>query len=249
MADKEKIIPIHEESKGEKFIIKIFKHRNTIFSGVCILFAMAVVAIRFLPNKGKKMEEYAKANASFNSWNNSHEFSEILLSDLTQAIKLHPELANKYNTSIYQKFVALGKGKDISEEALQEINRTSFMGHYYTHFSKNTLEIADQNYQEALEMALNLKARMQEDQTFMSNGYEGGVLYAFNLIRIANLQQKLGQVSLERDAWKEVKVYLFEENNNWQPKDEFVDFTNHFVNKKVSLIDYIQARETILSND
>jgi len=68
------------------------------------------------------------------------------------------------------------------------------------------------------------------------------LLYGFNLLRIASLQQQLGSKTEELNAWKEWKQFAQSDTKSSQK------LINHFKDGNVSITNYIEAREKKLKS-
>jgi len=163
-------------------------------------------------------------------------------------MKKHPELISRYDAEISQNFLISRQpamAKPYLESALK---RTSQL--YYSNYSQTSLAIGEGDYRSALASSLKLKTEMLQDQSFWNDnqGY-GSALFAFNLVRIANLQQQLGDHEGELSAWRELKMYggWGEEIGSGVGKEGFKQLLSHFTVQETSLLDYIIAREEVLA--
>ena len=148
--------------------------------------------------------------------------------------------------------IAAGDGK-LSVPLIEKgLLSSSAHTNYYDQFSANSLLIAKGGYEEALASAYTLKQKMERDELFWedtASKYRGSTLFAFNLLRIAMLCQKLENKSDELAAWSAFRVYAgwkAPEADQFQApvnRDAFAQLYNHFAHRKVSLEDYIRFRE------
>lgn len=76
---------------------------------------------------------------------------------------------------------------------------------YHAQFAKTSLLIKDRLYAEALESSYALKKVLEEDASIWNSkglmAPAGSILYAFNIVRIATLQQLLGNGHAEIATW------------------------------------------------
>lgn len=191
------------------------------------------------PKEPLQIGKVAFAKAFCTDWLAEH--SKILLATSATLIALTICLFQLSNTSLL-------RGKTDS-------TRThSLTSSYYTRFSNNTKFITSGNYAGALKEAQQLKTDLEQDLAFWNKRDKlvksGTVLYAYNLIRIASLERKVGSVQGELAAWDELL-----QNSGWnrQPKnpltydpDAYALVASNFQNGETSLLDFIQARKAAL---
>lgn len=196
----------------------------------------------------------AHAKASYNQWVAKKGSEEAHFSNLKNLIKKRPELAPAYEGPIVQRLLASGaisKSKPFTENLLRRVGQRSS---YYTKFSRVSLLIAEKNYPLALKKAKSLKEDMIADKSFWSNQakYFGSKLFAFNLLRIATLNQVLGQYDDELLSWNELKSYAkWDTSSNGERPLEidqvvFDELLSHFTEEKMNLKDYIKHREEVI---
>jgi hypothetical protein len=122
---------------------------------------------------------------------------------------------------------------------------------YYKQFSNCSLLIGEKKFDEALARSQSLKQSLDQDELFWKPKSEvvrhGVVLYGYNLLRIASLQQMTGNVVGELAAWNEFKKAAgwLESEASLDP-ESFELISQNFQNNDVSLRDFIQYRETLL---
>ncbi|MBI5273798.1 MAG: hypothetical protein HY860_01945 [Chlamydiales bacterium] len=231
------------ESTSERFAIKIYSYRKWIGLGIGALFGVASVLVLVTPSQSKKLHDYVKAEKTFDAWVKTNEINQKILADLQQLMKKHPELASKMEGDIYQRFVSCSRVKEVIQAANRQINKTVVLGDYFTKFSAISLLIGSQEYQEALEQSRLLHKKMMDDFTFHKTS-SGELLIPFNLFRIGVLEKKLSLINDELDSWKALRAMLLVDG---QIKPSYQPFVAHFNQNGVSLLDYIQTRETTLS--
>lgn len=176
------------------------------------------------------------------------------LNQLGEILKRQPDLHPKYDGLLAQILLNRNEISQAKEFANLALGRTSEENKpFYTDFTQTTLLIAEKQYAEALKTSLSLKQKMLENAQLPSNerGF-GDTLFALNLLRIAILQQELGSTSDELQTWAEWKQYagLSKEkapNKNIDSK-AFQNVYSQFEEGKLSLINYIDAREKTLKS-
>lgn len=179
------------------------------------------------------------------------EQDEGSLKRLQEILHRRAELRPKYDGLIAQSLFVQGKvhsAKEFAELAMKR-GRESFPS-YFDSFSKNTLNIYDGNYTEALQEAKSLKqAMLQElDGVVVGDRAYGQVLFAYNLLRIAMLEGKVGSFETERAAWSEflTQARIDKGHHTIASLEEtplaYKYVIRNFRENGVTLLDYIEAR-------
>jgi predicted negative regulator of RcsB-dependent stress response len=160
------------------------------------------------------------------------------LQKLDSILVTHPELYQKFDGAIAQKLINEGKVTEALPFAKRSLERTEKENApYFSNYSITTLLIAEKKYEQALQQSLALK------QELLKNTSNDDLLVAFNLLRIATLQQVLNLETEELGSWDEWKLA----NESSQiSKEAFQKLINYFNQTNVSLINYIEVREKIL---
>lgn len=156
---------------------------------------------------------------------------------LFDILKRRPELHGKYDGLIAQAFLAKGDPALALPYAEQSLNRAK-QDHLplYADFSKITLLISTGKYQDAYQSSLELKKQIEEkDKNVSSN-----VMYMFNLLRIAELEQQVGTPEGELVVLKELLKLSKEGSEGMQV------LATNFQEGDVSLIDYLNRRIKML---
>lgn len=235
-----------------------------LYAGLLIL-AFLSIAFRFSSGSWFKSEsDYYKAKIDFAALNRTAasnkdpNIADEALASLKAIIGKHPELKAKYNLQIAQILIAQGNF-DKSNEFLTSSNSkgkyTEPSLTFYEDYSQATLFIDQGKDQEALKKALSLKESLL-NQTIEAQKSDtpktfGDTLFAYNLLRIAILQQKLGYKKEELNTWKEWISYSSLDKSNqtklFNPQ-AFKEIITQLEEKNISLAAYIKAREEKLSS-
>ena len=161
---------------------------------------------------------------------------------LQQILKARPDLESKYDGLLAQTLINRGNLSEAKVYADRTLARTS-RDHLplYADYAQTTLLIGQEQYKDALLKALQLKQQMldaasAEGQQAGTQGF-GNILFAFNLLRIAMLEQQVGTPEDELKAWQTLKDYA----------KGFPILQQHFEEGGVSLLNYIEAREKVLN--
>ncbi|MBA2727287.1 MAG: hypothetical protein H0U49_03830 [Parachlamydiaceae bacterium] len=199
--------------------------------------------------------DYYDANQIFQVFQAGGEGSQEAFDKLTQVLKRQHDLQSKYDGLIAQILIDRGnidQAIPFAQEALSRVTGDHLP--FYIEYSANTLLIAKNQDVEALQSSLALKAKMLESIAKSENVETpsfGGTLFAFNLLRIATLEQKVGSPAGELAAWNEwqnySKGYILFESNAVDNK-AFFTLANGISEGKVSLQDYINTRLQQLGN-
>lgn len=123
------------------------------------------------------------------------------IASLIQITEQNPGLKTKYDGLIGEQLLIQKK----VNEANPFINRTfsrvqGDAAHFYIDFAKTSVLLAEGNTVEGLKQAYLLKDALNQQETVIS-----GVLYAFNLLRIAFLEKQAGHPDLEKKAFNELR--------------------------------------------
>ncbi len=197
--------------------------------------------------------DYLAAEKTFNDWSGD---SNEKLVKLQKILKHHPELHAKYDGRIAQKLLLTSQQGLASSFSKATQKRIGEFSPHYSQFSSCSLLIAEKKFDEALALSQTLKLSLDADHAFWETKSEivkhGAVLYGYNLLRIAFLHQLIGNAAGELAAWKE-----FSREAGWLPSepplknldpDAFTLIGQNFQKNDVSLKDFIQYRESLLTS-
>lgn len=215
-------------------------HRKAIMYSVVASFGV-IFGVVFFYNKFQPhtQGEYLAAHQHFQQWSQGQENDPVALSKLEKVLSSHAEISPEYDGVIGERLLVWGQS-EIAKKYLQKSwNRTRGGALYYLQFSKNSLQIAEGNFKEALEGALELHEEMTGDPSLFLPDHKAhweGLLYAFNLVRIGMLEQKVGSQEGELKAWNTFMAL--------QEKDPeaFLMLQHHFRDNQLTLVDYIHHR-------
>ncbi len=208
--------------------------RSLLYIFVGVIAAIILITRFSMGAPGQKEADLIKAETEFVNIQRAILGVDTDLSQNEAITKLHqllskyPELNSKYDAPIAQAFIAAGKANDAQTYADQSLKRTG-SNHLplYQDFARTSLFIEKEQYQEALTQAQKLKTVLQ-DQTPKST------LFAYNLLRIALLQQALGNKNEELKTWQEW--------NSYSNSDAFKLINNQLESGGIKLSDYIAQR-------
>lgn len=235
----------------------ISDHSRTVLislaSLLILLFALYQVTGKF---SGHRRSDFIEAQSAYSRWVAAKIGNDELFKKLERPLKRSPELQTKFGALIAQHFLTINDPKNAEAFAKQSWKRTSnLLSPYYTEFSKTSLLVSQGKLQEALMAARGLKARMAEDTAFLESRDKmirsGGLLYAYNLIRIAALEKEVGSSAGELAAWDELLA-----NAGWSSAvssskmfdpEVYSVIQRTFQDGKISIYDYIIHRKAELT--
>jgi hypothetical protein len=177
--------------------------------------------------------------------------SEISIDDafakVNQLLSKYPELNSKYDAPLAQAFITVQKPNDAQAFAQQSLKRTKENNTpLYQDFAQTTLLIAQEKYPEALVQAQKLKDALLQEAPNKDLKF-GSILFSYNLLRIATLNQTLGNKKEELSTWKEWNEYSTSSKNGIDSK-AFNQVTNQLESGNIRLTDYIAQREKELNS-
>lgn len=219
-----------------------------ILAGMVLLF---ILGYKLAGMSGTKSEaDYVHVQNEFVRFQESpdSEVQEESYKKLVALIDRHPELHAKYDGLIAQTLLNRSQIAEAQKFATSGLDRTrSENDPYYTEFAQTTMLIAQEKYTDALQHSQALQQKMLPLVT-KENNY-GGVLFANNLVRIAMLQQQLGDKKGELQTWQEWKKLagLSKESAATQIDPmSFQAINSLYSEGKISLMEYIEFREKAL---
>ena len=237
-------------------------HGKNIIYGLLIAIASFAIIYQVSHSfSAKPQQEYLQAANDFNYITNINApqdpvILETALDRLTSIMNKFPELHTAYDGSLAQYYLnndLVEKAKPYLNATLEKVKADKLP--LYSEFSSTSLLIGEKNYKEALNQALSLQEKMRTVLASDIAGDKrsfGDELFAFNLFRIALLQDDLGDKEGELQTWKEWKNYAKLETRtlptlNVNPQ-AFRLLIQQLAVGSVSIPDYIAFRENLLLN-
>jgi len=237
-----------EEQPVVQWLAENGKNLLYILAGIILLF---ILGYKLMGMSGTKSEaDYVHVQNEFVRFqeNPDSEVQEESYKKLVALLDRHPELHAKYDGLIAQTLLNRAQTAEAQKFANSGLDRTrSENDPYYTEFAKTTMLIAHEKYTDALQHSQALQQKMLPLVTKEKN--YGGVMYAYNLVRIAMLQQQLGDKKGELQTWQEWKKLagLSKESVGSQVDPmSFQAINSLYSEGKISLIVYIEFREKAL---
>lgn len=200
---------------------KLLKYKRLIFYALVAIILSATLVARLASHRKSKGEhDFLQAPLSL---------AEGRVDELEEIFTRHSELRPKYDGPIAQFLIKANEPEMATLYAEQMLGRTSNYASLYADFSKTTLLIENGRYTTALTQALSLQKELAPK--------EDSLLKLYNLLRIALLQQELGDKSAEKEAWSRLLQEFSEKPNPTQQT-----FLNTFQRGNITLIQYAKNR-------
>jgi hypothetical protein len=195
----------------------ISQHGRTLIYSLLGGFVLLLGFYLLMSNNASKDEaNYQLADIQFQTFEKSNDPTGAkqaeALSSLTKILQEQPDLHAKYDGSIAQTLInrdQIGLAIPFAQETLKRVSQDLLP--FYQEYAQITLLVAENQNAEALKRSMALKEQMilnlQQSSAEVKDQSLGGFLFAFNLLRTAFLQQKVGDKVLEQKSWEEWKRY------------------------------------------
>lgn len=262
MSKGKKTYNTSDNSNLEFFDTDFFvRHSRTILYSIVAVMLVLLLVYRIVSSSHANAErDYLSAEADYSRLYSSQGQGDEYLSNLQDILNRRVELHSKYDGLIAQALLKRGDvttAKEFATMALQRVNK-DFRA-YYGDYSENTLLIYEGNFGEALERAKTLKTALLKSPQIYSTGeaekYYGEALFAYNLLRIAMLEQEAGSSESEREAWEELIRYSgWDENSSDDSLFKntrsiaYQQILSNFRENGITLLDYIKERQQSFAN-
>lgn len=244
---------VKEEVRKEQGndVLQTIMGNKKIFLFLFIGFTLLSLVVSFWLSRSKSStKEFFQVEQSLMEIANGEEIDANTVAQFSSQIKSYPELAGKLGDILAQYHLEENNMLEAEHHANQAFKRTEFVKSHYTDFSKTSLVIENREYQQALEEAKQLKETMLDEGSLGDTDF-GGLLFGFNMIRIAFLEKLLENPAGELAQIQEIKRYfhLSDERDveSILPEKIGKALVEHFSDQNTSLIEYFQEREAILS--
>jgi hypothetical protein len=217
----------------------------TLAAGFILLIALLVWNAR---GASKAERDYIEAPREFQSF--SANDNNGALDQLNTILSRRPDLRAKYDALIAQQLInrsEIASALPFANSALERVGKDHLPN--YVDYAGISLLVAEEKYTEALEKATALKQQMlNESAKTRLEGKEysfGSALFAYNLLRIAMLQQQSGQFNEELTAWKEWQSFMKADPSVQQfaiDSRALITIENGINEGNIALKDYIDSR-------
>lgn len=219
------------------FIDNLLKYRKQLLTGTLVTALLILGIFKYTSSRNQEAAiDYLNAEKFFTNFaakGADAEASQSDLNQLQQILSRYPNLHAKYDGQLAQILIDRSQITEALPFAKLALERThAENAPYYSKYSQTTLVIGEKKYEQALE-----QARMLQNELTAEKVADDEVLLAFNLLRIAMLQQQLGLKAEERATWLDLQ-------QRSSKSKAFASQLEHLHEGKMTLSEYIAARIT-----
>jgi hypothetical protein len=252
---KPQVLDLLDESRITEWLIEYGSNILYMLAGTV---GILILIYAFSSGQHSKAEqEYIQAANDFTYFTKSYDSKNpVPLNDafnrLNSLMKKHPELHAAYDGALAQTLLNRTQIEEAQPFALATLARVKSNDlPFYRDYAETTLLIGQLNFKQALENALALQQKMKDqianDPSARSFGDE---LFALNLLRVAMMQQEIGDKAAEMKTWNEWRGYAglngkHQATGNVNPQ-AFRSVIQKLAIGSISLPDYISNRESLL---
>lgn len=212
---------------------------KSIGYGALLALLTLIVIYRILATQSAKDEkDYALVSQEIN---NLHEKgkTEAALEKLDPLLSQHPEIKPSYEGVIAQELLIQGDitlAKPLIGDIFTRVK--PLLGTHYFAYSNTSLLLEEGKLEPALQEAYRLKEEILNERG--ENRSFEGVLYAFNLIRIALIERELNHSPEEKKAWEELRKLEKGIHEISIPEETAKRIMNHFDEEAAKLSEFIK---------
>ena len=238
----------------------ISKHGEKILYSILGAFALLILVYFWQSGSSSKIEgDYQSASREFQIFQQAAKSGDTQavqdsFQKLTLIMNQLPDLHAKYDAVIAQTYIDLNdikQAKPLALSTLQRVGKDNLP--FYNEYAQITLLISEGELATAIQRSEALKHQMIQNLEQVETGVVaqmneptfGSNLYAFNLLRIAFLEQQIGNRENELKSWKEWKMYTSHTNSTPLPpvdRKAFFNIAQLYNEGALSLDNYIQIR-------
>lgn len=216
----------------------ILQNLKQIGYAALVIVLLLVTASRFFSSRSSQNEkDYLEGIEALSALNTTDKTEESL-DELKALVIRHPELQPAYDGVIGQQLLIQSQepqAKPFIDRTFQRVEKE--LPSPYLNYAHTSLLISEGKQTEALEQAYRLKENMLAGLGNKDTG--GGVLYAFNLMRIALLERTFSHKELEEKAWEELKNMPVRSDALSITNGELQKIATHFDDQGVTLKEFI----------
>lgn len=248
-------LSLADQISGHRVFEWMAKNSVNILFAALLFFAIIFFIYRMSAGDRIKAEnDYFAAAKDFNAFaapeadKRSPLSREEAFKGLEEVLKRRPDLRQKYDALIAETFIARGEVEAALPFAKSSFKRTKGDNlPLYRDFANNTLLIAEGKLKEALSNSGELARKIAES----GEKAEMAILYTYNLLREAMLQQKMGNREAELAAWQQLDntLYTAEAMLSEGGNETRAIFEGLFTDGDVSLKNYLDYREKVLRSE
>lgn len=200
------LLELLEENRYNEWVSK--NGRKAIVTIVGLIIALVVIFRLGISSTNHIEDDFIQADQLFATWSqaaNSGELSQLPtdLEKLNSAMRQHPSLHAKYDGAIAQRLIALTEASQAQPFAERTLRRTkSDKLQLYHTYAEASLLISQGRDREALEKTKALQAVLLSNLEATESTNINNTLTEYNLLRLAILEQKIGDAHEELKAWQ-----------------------------------------------
>lgn len=248
-------LKLYNDDHGPSFIesnsfLWVRKNSNLLFYillGLIILFILIYKTGSYRSSRSESdyfmaEKEYQKILKSMQDGEKNDSLKSSFES-LQKILKNSPSLASKYEGVLTEAYIIDENNKEAllyGKNVLSRVKKNNLP--YYNNFSEITLLIANNELENSLEESLILKTNLEKEKEKDEQSFSYlEKIYAYNLLRIPFLQQKLEKYEEALSSWQKLDEYLYlskSETIYFQESKNLLE--NLFSSEKISLKNYIQ---------
>ncbi len=255
------VLRSEEDLDGNRVIEWISRYGEKLLYSILIIFSLLFLGYAWQSGTSTKMKgDYQAASNEFQAFQNSAKLGQTKEMDeayqrLALIMDKLPDLHAKYDGTLAQTFIDLNDIKRSMPLALSTLQRVSKdQLPFYDEYARITLLIEEGQYANAIQRSNSLQERLiqnlqqsEESKTTSTTSEPtfGSLLFAFNLLRTAFLEQQVGDTTKELESWKEWKMYTSYTNRRPLPpvdRKAFFTIDQLYNEGALSLDGYIQTR-------
>lgn len=205
------------------------KNKQMILGGLGSLLAVLLILYYVLSSRATQAEnDFSAAEVAFQHVQENQDINENLAL-LYTLLDRRPELHAKYDAALAQILLIKQEPIVAAPYAERVFKRVEGDGlDFYESYGRNSIVIESGDYKTGYDNAKALKTQMDESATKNF----GNLLYGYNLIRLATLEQLLGYKQEELKTWDQLLNF-----------SAFSEVNQLFMDGRISLQDYIAARK------
>lgn len=234
-------LPIEENWLDRPYLQWAVQNGKWLGYGALLALVVLFLVYRLLSTESAKSErDYSEIPQEIGNLGDK-EKSEAALKRLEVLLAHHPETRPSYDGVIAEELLIQGKvdeAKPFIERTFQRVKPT--LEKHYLSYAKTSLLLAEGQLKEALQEAHALKEDMLKAIREEKTPSFGGVLYAFNLIRIALTERELKHLPEEKKAWSELSQLSKGTHEIPISREEMNRVMTHFDDEGAKLDEFIK---------
>ncbi len=209
----------------------IDQHRNLLMNVGTAVFVVVIWTL-VQTTRSHNVDAIRQVNVAYSAWRAKTE-DEQLYRNLEKSLDKMPSMRLAMRGEIAQLLLSSNRcdqAEKIAQGPMQELRSIAPL---HAEFAEVSFLIGRKHYQEALERSVSLKEKMRDVSS---------VLACRNLLRIAMLQQQLGNSAGEMAAWKDWDEFMALKNNKTLAEQALKGLGD----QTVSFQSYVNERKTKL---